>query len=521
MSITASDATHIPKRLGIKQRYRLMTRGLDWETSYQPMDKVYPYAKFEGIKIHDWDAWEDPFRLTMESYWKYQAEKERKLYAIIDAFAQNNGQLNVTDARYINAIKLFLQGVTSLEYAAHRGYAHVGRHFPGAGVRVACQMQAIDELRHAQTQIHTLSQYNKYFNGFHDWRYMFDRVWYLSVPKSYFEDAMTSGPFEFVTAISFSFEYVLTNLLFMPFMSGAAYNGDMATLTFGFSAQSDESRHMTLGLEVIKFMLEQDEANVPIVQAWIDKWFWRGYRLLTLVAMMMDYMLPKRVMSWAEAWEMYFEQNGSALFDDLGRYGIRMPKHWEVTVKEKNRVSHEVWATFYNYAAAAAFHTWSLQDEELDWLSEKYPQTFDSMYRQRLEYWREQERVGKRFYNKTLPQLCQVCQIPMVFTEPDDPTLTCYRETDYEGSKYHFCSDGCKDIFLREPQKYVQAWLPVHQIYQGNCGGSSLEDVLKWYNFGKDNLDFNGSEEQKNWELWKGLRQPEQPLDKVAAAGGA
>ena len=33
-------------------------------------------------------------------------------------------------------------------------------------------------------------------------------------------------------------------------------------------------------------MLEQDPANVPIVQRWIDKWFWRGYRLLTLVAMM-------------------------------------------------------------------------------------------------------------------------------------------------------------------------------------------------------------------------------------------
>ena len=37
---------------------------------------------------------------------------------------------------------------------------------------------------------------------------------------------------------------------------------------------------MTLGPGGIKFMLEQDEGNVPIVQDWIDKWFWRGYRLL-------------------------------------------------------------------------------------------------------------------------------------------------------------------------------------------------------------------------------------------------
>lgn len=225
-----------------------------------------------------------------------------------------------------------------------------------------------------------MSHFNKYFNGLHDPQYMHDRIWYLSVPKSYFEDAMTAGPFEFITAISFSFEYVLTNLLFMPFMSGAAFNGDMATVTFGFSAQSDESRHMTLGLEVVKFMLEQDPDNVPIIQRWIDKWFWRGYRLLTLVAMMMDYMLPKRVMSWAEAWEMYFEKNGGALFEDMGRYGIRLPKYHEVAQAEKQHLSHIAWATFNNYGHAADFNTWVPQPDELDWLSQKYPESFDRIY---------------------------------------------------------------------------------------------------------------------------------------------
>ena len=208
------------KKLGLKEKYGMMTRGLGWDTTYQAMDDVFPYDQFEGIKIHDWDKWEDPFRLTMDAYWKFQGEKEKKLYAIIDAFAQNNGQFNVTDARYINTLKLFLTGVSPLEYAAHRGYAHVGRSFRGVSARIASQMQAIDELRHAQTQVHTISHYNKFFNGLHDFRHMHDRVWYLSVPKSYFEDAQSAGPFEFITAISFSFEYVLTNLLFMPFMSG-------------------------------------------------------------------------------------------------------------------------------------------------------------------------------------------------------------------------------------------------------------------------------------------------------------
>ena len=369
------------QKLNLKDKYQYLTRDMAWEPSYQKKEDIFPDEQFEGIKITDWSQWEDPFRLTMDAYWKFQAKKEQKLYAVIDSFAQNNGHVNLTDARYVNAVKLFLTGVTPLEYAAHRGYAHVGRHFRGAGAAIACQMQSLDELRHAQTQIHTISHYNKYFDGFHEWRHMHDRVWYLSVPKSFFDDAMSAGPFEFLTAISFSFEYVLTNLLFVPFMSGAAFNGDMATVTFGFSAQSDEARHMTLGLEVIKFLLEQDERNVPIIQRWIDKWFWRGDRLLTLVAMMMDYMLPKKIMSWKDAWEMYYEEAGGALFDDLARYGIRPPKHAETARKEKDRISHEVWAIFYQYTQAAAFHTWDVSDEEMAWLSEQYPDTFDKHYK--------------------------------------------------------------------------------------------------------------------------------------------
>ena len=510
------DTPTLKKKLGLKDRYAAMTRGLGWETTYQPMDKVFPYDRYEGIKIHDWDKWVDPFRLTMDAYWKYQGEKEKKLYAVLDAFTQNNAFLGVTDARYINALKLFIQGVTPLEYLAHRGFAHVGRHFTGEGARIACQMQSIDELRHYQTETHAMSTYNRFFNGFHHSNHWFDRVWYLSVPKSFFEDAYSSGPFEFLTAVSFSFEYVLTNLLFVPFMSGAAYNGDMSTVTFGFSAQSDESRHMTLGIECIKFLLEQDPDNVPIVQRWIDKWFWRGYRLLTLVAMMMDYMQPKRVMSWRESWEMYAEQNGGALFKDLARYGIREPKGWQDACEGKDHISHQAWSTFYGFNAASAFHTWVPTEDEMAWLSAKYPDSFDRYYRPRFDYWGEQAKAGNRFYMKTLPMLCQTCQIPMLFTEPGNPTKIGARESNYLGNKFHFCSDHCKEIFDHEPQKYVQAWLPVHQIHQGNCfppdadpsaeGFDPLAAVLDYYEvqMGRDNLDFDGSEDQKNFAAWRG-----------------
>jgi phenol/toluene 2-monooxygenase (NADH) P3/A3 len=493
------------KKLGLKQRYAHMTRGLDWETSYQPMDKVFPYDQFEGIKIKDWAAWEDPFRLTMDSYWKFQAEKERKLYAVIDAFAQNNGQAGVSDGRYINVLKLFLNGVSPLEYQAHRGFAFTGRHLRGVGPRVAAQMQSLDELRHVQTQIHTMSHYNKYFNGLSEFPTMHDRVFYLSVPKSFFDDARTSGPFEFMIAIGFAFEYLLTNLLFVPFMSGAAYNGDMSTVTFGFSAQSDESRHMTLGIEVIKFLLEQHPDNLPIVQKWVDKWFWRGFRVLGLVAMMMDYMLPKPVMSWKEAWEIYFVEAGGALFQDLGRYGLKMPKYHDVATEASEHVGHQLYSLLYQLSHVAGIHAWMPSKEHLDWLSEKYPNTFDKYYRPRWEMWAAMEKEGKRFYYNGLLQLCHTCQLPMTFTEPGDPTTRAFRETEFRGQRFHFCSDGCKDIFEAEPEKYIQSWLPIEQIFQGNCGGPTVPDVLNWYKIkaGVDNGEYVGSEDHKLWDSWK------------------
>ncbi len=358
----------VAKKLGLKERYTLMTRDLAWDTTYQPMEKIFPQTTYEGIKIHDWNRWEDPFRLTMDAYWKYQAEKERKLYAILEAFNQNNGHLTVTDGRYINVLKLFLGSTPPLELMAARGFTNMGRQMVGAGPRVACLMQAVDEYRHFQTQIHSISNYNRFYNGMDEFAHQQSRMWYLSDGKSFFDDAVTAGPFEFMVAIGFAFEYVLTNILFVPFISGAAYNGDMAAMTVGFSAQSDEARHMTLGLECIKFMLEQDPDNLPIVQRWIDKWTWRGTRKLGAVGMMMDYMLPKRIMSFKEAWEMYFEQNGAALFNDLARYGVKIPKCFAQTVAEKEHVTHQSWIGFYMKPEATPFHTWMPEKEELDWL---------------------------------------------------------------------------------------------------------------------------------------------------------
>ena len=65
------------KKLNLKDKYQYLTRDMAWEPTYQKKKDIFPDEDFEGIKITDWSQWEDPFRLTMDAYWKYQAEKEK------------------------------------------------------------------------------------------------------------------------------------------------------------------------------------------------------------------------------------------------------------------------------------------------------------------------------------------------------------------------------------------------------------------------------------------------------------
>jgi phenol hydroxylase P3 protein len=138
------------------------------------------------------------------------------------------------------------------------------------------------------------------------------------------------------------------------------------------------------------------------------------------------------------------------------------------------------------------------------WLSKKYPDTFDRYYRPRWEHIKAMEQAGTPYANFGLAKLCQTCQLPEVFTEPGDPTRHCYRDTLYRGEKFHFCSDGCKDIFLAEPEKFAQAWLPMNQLF----AAPNFGDLAKWMEWvglqpGVDNGDYSVSEDRANFEAWR------------------
>ncbi|MBB6446645.1 YHS domain-containing protein [Bacillus benzoevorans] len=464
-------------KLGIKEKYHAMTRDLMWDPQNYDKKVVYPLIEKEGIILKDPSRWEDPFRMAYNQYVKIQSEKDGIYHSVRNAFEANDGHAKVVDSRWYEGVKLFAVNVQPGEYQAHRLMAYIGRHIPIEAIRFATFNQAIDELRHAQIEIKHYAHMSKQMDGLHNIPRTSQNLWVNTVVKSFFDDAMTAGPFEALIAISFSFEYVFTNILFLPFASSAGAVGDENFAAVGKTVQSDESRHMALGMAALKMLLEEDERNVPIIQGWLDKWYWRAYRMFCVLAALVDYYPRIRPISWKQAFETYIEEQVfNGLFKDLKKYGIRLPKFAQDSIKEKETYSHSVMRLLDQYKVANPYRVFTLQPDDYEWLSKEYPM-FEQHY---ASFFHNNDEDIHANSHPGLPAVCSVCQVPAEFPNPDNMLELLTQYSEYKGKTYMTCSPGCKHIFDNEPEKYSQFWWPAEAYLGGEFGEDPIAGMFKY-----------------------------------------
>lgn len=61
-----------------------------------------------------------------------------------------------------------------------------------------------------------------------------------------------------------------------------------------------------------------------------------------------------------------------------------------------------------------------------------------------------------------LPNFCQVCQRPTIFPRPD---ISKERACQHGDDTFIFCSDGCQEIFMAEPEHY-QGYKNFYDLYE-------------------------------------------------------
>ena len=188
------------------------------------------------------------------------------------------------------------------------------------------------------------------------------------------------------------------------------------------------------------------------------------------------------------------------LFPDLEYYGIRPPRHIQQAIAEKEYMSHQVYWILYQFSHAANFNTTVPPREELDWMSQVYPDTFDRYYR---PLWSAPVTSRPRFFFQGLPMLCQVCQIPMGFTEPGDPSTICASEQPVPRRVAQLVRRVQVDLRPRagEVRAGVAARAP---DLPGQLRGTSIPEVLDWYGIrdGAYNGQYLTSPDKINWDKW-------------------
>jgi len=433
--------------------FRETSRGLYWEPTYVRSEQIYPRRfspQASRIHVKNWDGWEDPFRMFYREYVRIQAKKELSYHAIADSNQRFDAAKRI-DRRWVEGMKLYMAALSQTENFSSNLMMRMARFIPSPSFSQAAMYQAMDELRHGQNDVNYMRWLNRHYDGVDDWMQWFQRHWLFQTSRTCFENIFSSDPFEMIIAVNAVFEAGWTNMLFVATPAVAVANGDVMFGQHQLTTQTDETRHIAIGMTGIRILLEADSRNLPVVQEWFDKWSWLLHRLVGApTSIFIDYFGRTKVMSYKEAFEHYYLKNYiGGIIEDLGPLGLKPPRFLPQMLEENEILSHAVWKSMFE-GKQAHFHQMEAPTaDERDWFAEKYP-LFRKLY---ASFW-ESHDAGESLDVNGAPLHCKVCQFPLLIVDAENNPV--FRHRHHDGHDHYFCSEACAWIFDLEPEKYAR-----------------------------------------------------------------
>ncbi|MGE0487544.1 MAG: hypothetical protein AB7Q81_25600 [Gammaproteobacteria bacterium] len=428
-------------------------KSIDWDPTYIRQDqKLVEKTRFhlEGLKPVD------PFKTFVREYFQMEQEKDNRHYAILEASSRLSE--SAPDPRWMEGMKFGLSNLSAIEYSAGRQMGRMARSVAPMELRQGYMMQVLDEMRHTQLEMNTLRHHMR------SWR---DPSGYdvamraagtsvgAGIFRSMCEDFMTCDPVETSLGLQMFVETAYSNIFFVGLSSAAAAHGDKMLASTMLTIQSDEARHMANGWATLATLL-QDDRNIPLIQATLDKWSWRVHMSFGVGNnLFADYFVTKRQESAKEMnMRWLFDEFYGGFYQKLEKYGIKAPKHLDRMISDQDYLSHS--AAVYLFGAWPVFyHRFDpMTAADMDWFERKYPGWHASYG----SFWEAYNRCTDPTEHALvikelggLPNFCQVCQLPTIFPLPSANTG---RSCMHDGKRFVFCSEGCQEIFLNDPEHY-------------------------------------------------------------------
>jgi toluene monooxygenase system protein A len=469
-----------------------LTKDLDWQYSYVQEDEVFP-VEIAGEPWREqsfWQAWDEPFKFTYPNYVQNQAKKEESVLAVQDLLGGLE-QFKKLPTCWLNALKLHFAVLPLAEFAATIGNLRMSRFGRSTAWRNVALFGAMDEFRHTSIPlllINDLVGWDKQF----DWTHKFyhSKNWVSIAARHFFDELLiASNPIEFAIATNFVFETGFTNLQFVALSSIAHQTGDYMFEKMVKSIQTDEARHAQMGMATLELIVKEDR---EYCQRLVDKWFWRSWRLFSIVTgFMMDYLTPVEHRKYSFK-EFIQEWVLDQFVSSLTKLGLKKPWYWDQFLDSIEIYHHSVYVSAYTYRATVWFNMLLPSNEERAWLAEKYPkywQQIEAVWRQVENKWENSDpNVEFAVHGTSIVGFCNLCQIILSGGTPQKNSAVSLSIGD---KNYIFCSEPCRQIFLNELDRYQNHDDLVKRVLNNQAPGNLMAMLTQYFgldyeSWGKD-----------------------------------
>jgi toluene monooxygenase system protein A len=464
-----------------REQWLPLARKLDWEPSYVDPRELFPEAQSgrPWLPHSSWAGWEEPFRTSFPEYVRMQAEKEAAVVAIREALSRTAGAARL-DPGWVSAVQLHAATLPLAEFAAVIGNLRAARFGRDGAWRTVALYGALDELRHTQIPLelmHDMLANDERFDWTH--RFYHSNNWVAIAARHAFDELLLcSNPIEFAIATNFVFETGFTNLQFIGLSALAEHVEDRLFSTMITSIQTDEARHSQIGRPVLEIVVAHDPAYA---QALVDKWFWRSWLLFAVVTgFAMDYLTPlaKRGPSFKQFVEEWVLEQ---FLPTLEQLGLQRPWYWETFERSLNNYHHMVYASAYSYRATVWFDFVLPGPDERAWLRRKYPASWDAfepIWDRMTGHWaRADPGVDFAVHGTAIPTFCHLCQLVLSHGTPERNDAVVI---EHDGALRVFCSEPCRWLFEREPERYAAHQDIVARVLAGRAPGNLAEFLTRY-----------------------------------------
>ena len=455
-----------------------LARKVDWNFTYVDERDVFP-EELSGTPwfAHAvWDEWDEAYRTTYREYVRTQRAKDHSVMAMRGAL-NNARHLEQLDPGWMQLVKLHHGAFALLEYASMVAELRMARFGRDSAWRTMATLGALDEMRHTQIAL-LLGHDMLSVDGNFDWTHKayHTNEFFIIAARHLFDDMfLAASTLDLAVQLNFVLETGFTNLQFIAMTAMAERSDHHLFQSALASIQTDEARHAQIGHPVIRTLVENGAKDR--VQYLVDKAFWRSWRLIIgLTGTSMDYLTPlrARTRSFKEFMEEWIIDQFSKA---LAGFGLERPWFWERFEEELDWVHHSFQLGLYVLRTTLWFDVGMPDEQEREWLCEKYPgwgETFGPIWAQLERAWRRDGEASTLSY--ALPVICNLCQLPTMSIRPGHNTACTLAAN---GRKYVFCSEPCRWIFEQELGRFAGHFSLLDRIAIGSAPGK-LTDLHKW-----------------------------------------